>query len=323
MPTDASHPLVALALVAALVGTALPTAAQTMSQSEFESTLAGMQSDVDAAVEAYRAGNVDEARARARDVTEHFTFGEDGASPLERKIKEASAVAIGEEVKGLASKLENAIDTERPVDEVEEVADDLHPSLNRLVLVAKGKTSPASQRQLRTEEEIRAAADAVLDELNRSVELYAAGDVKEAKSLAREAFFTYETNGLGPDTSVVDEPLENDLENMIVQHRRGGPPGLAGLMNASANLSTIEDHRDRIVLKIEESVELLEATLPPLSLGDANGDGKVSIVDALVTSQAALGIRQPTDGMDVNRDGRVTIVDALMISQAALGIRTL
>lgn len=320
--TPRSRPIVALALAVALLATSLPTAAQSMSQSEFESTLADMQSDVDAAVEAYRAGNVDEARARARDVTEHFTFGQDGKSPLEQKIKEASAVAIGEEVKGLASKLENAIDAERPVEDVEQIADDLRPSLNRLVLVAKGKTSPASQRQLRTSDEIRGAADAVLDQVNRSVELYADGDVKEAKSLARDAFFTYETNGLGPDTTVVDEPLENDLENMIVQFG-DGPPGLFGLMNASANLSTVEDHRDRIVLKIEESVELLKATLPPLSLGDANGDGKVSIVDALVVSQAALGIRQSTDGMDVNRDGRVTIVDALMISQAALGIRTL
>lgn len=60
-------------------------------------------------------------------------------------------------------------------------------------------------------------------------------------------------------------------------------------------------------------------------LGDVNGDGRVTGVDALFISQYVVGNRQPTDlildNADVNRDGRVSGVDALFISQHVVGNR--
>lgn len=314
--------IVVVALAVAVVAPAMPVSAQ-MSQAEFERTLSAMQTAVDDAVQAYRDGDRRAALGHARDVSEHFTFNGSGASPLERKIKAVSAIAIGDQVKAYSSKLTSAIEADANLTRVEEIADELRPSLNRLVLVAQGKTTPASQRTLRTSGEIDAAAQAVLDLVNQSVARYAQGDAQEAKTLAEEAFFEYETNGMGPDTSTVDDALENRVENMIVNFQQGGDPGLSQLINRSADLSTVQTHRDAIVLAIQQNVAVLKATLPPLDLGDVNADGKVSIVDALLTAQAALGIREKGEAMDVNRDGRVSIVDALMISQAALGIRSL
>lgn len=317
--------LAAASLLAASAPAAL--AQDEMSQEEFETTLSTMQDEARAAVDAYEAGQRDLALDHARNVTSEFNFEGDGASPLERAIKDASAVSIGDRVKALSSRLANAIEANESVERVQEVGDDLVPSLNRLVLVAEGKASPASDRQLKTAEGIEEARKEVMEQVNRSVSLYAAGEADEARSVAREAFFTYETNGLGPDTSAAgDEALENRAENLIVNFNRSSAddrPGLAGLIEEGAPLEEVQAQRDRIQSAMAEVAAVLKATLPPTSLGDANNDGDVTVVDALLVAQAALGVRESTDLMDANRDGQVTIVDALLVSQAALGIRTI
>lgn len=317
---------VALLLAAALA----PVVRAEMSQEELEATLTRMQDDVDAAVQAYADGDRDTALEKARAVASQFSFGDEddqGASPLEQKIKEISAIAIGDQVKAWSGRLVSAIEAGEDVARIQEIADELAPSLNRLVLVAQGKASPASQRTLRTPDEIDAAAQAVRDLVDEAVRLYEDGQTAKAKQTAEEAFFTYETNpavgNLGPDVSTVDDDLENEVENLIQQFQEGGEPGLSQLIDQGAPLDEVRAQRDRIFTGLDEIVELLKATLPPLSLGDANGDGTVSIVDALLVAQASLGVRERTDGMDVNRDGRVSIVDALLVAQAALGVRTL
>ncbi|MBN1698260.1 MAG: endo-1,4-beta-xylanase [Spirochaetales bacterium] len=73
---------------------------------------------------------------------------------------------------------------------------------------------------------------------------------------------------------------------------------------------------------------LLEAvnntsTPVPGTLGDVNGDGSVSIVDALLTAQYYVGLSPSgfiTANADVNRDGSITIADALRIAQYYVGI---
>jgi subtilase family serine protease len=56
--------------------------------------------------------------------------------------------------------------------------------------------------------------------------------------------------------------------------------------------------------------------------GDVNGDGKVSIIDALSIAQYTVGLRtvNPVVG-DVNGDGKVSIIDALSIAQYTVGSR--
>lgn len=61
-------------------------------------------------------------------------------------------------------------------------------------------------------------------------------------------------------------------------------------------------------------------------LGDVNGDGKITAVDARWTLQAASGVRTLTAeqqiAANVNGDDRITAVDARWILQAASGVRT-
>lgn len=319
--------LLPLVAAASLLLAAVPaaTAQEEMSQEEFEATLSDLQGEARAAVDAYERGDRQAALDHARNVTAEFNFEGEGASALERAIKDASATHIGDRVKALSSRLVSAIDGNASVERVQEIGDDLAPSLNRLVLVAKGKAAPASQRQLRTADAIEEARLEVMEQVNESVRLHADGQQDEAYATAREAFFTFETNGLGPDTTTAgDDPLENRAENLIVNFNESTAdenPGLAGLVEQGAPIEDVRDKRDEIQATMAEVAELLEATLPPLSLGDANDDGEVTIVDALLVAQAALGIRPTTEAMDANQDGDVSIVDALLVSQAALGIR--
>jgi endoglucanase len=58
------------------------------------------------------------------------------------------------------------------------------------------------------------------------------------------------------------------------------------------------------------------------TLGDANGNGSVDIVDALITAQYYVGLTtaiQPC-AADVNKDGSVDIIDALRIAQCYVGL---
>lgn len=315
--------VICLVLVTTAIG---PVTTAAMSQEDLEDRLTEMQVRVDDAVVHYQAGETDDALEDARFVRDQFSFDAGGASDLEVAIKDASATAIGDRIKAQAARLVTAIEADQPAENVTAIAEDLAPNLNRLVLVAQGKHTPASQRELRTSQAIQDAAQEVTDQVDTAVELYRQGQAQAAKEAAEEAFFTFETNGLGPDTSTVDDGLENEIENLIVnfdQTTVRSDPGLSQLIEQDAGIDQVEAQAEQITQGLAQIVELLEATLPPMELGDANGDGKVTIVDALWVAQASLGIRAKADLMDANQDDRVTIVDALMIAQAALGIRSL
>ncbi len=64
---------------------------------------------------------------------------------------------------------------------------------------------------------------------------------------------------------------------------------------------------------------------PSDKLGDANGDGKVTAIDARVTLQAAAGLEPLTDDLikvlDMNNDGKVTAIDARWILQISAGLK--
>ena len=59
--------------------------------------------------------------------------------------------------------------------------------------------------------------------------------------------------------------------------------------------------------------------------GDVNGNGKVDIVDALMTAQYYVGLNPlgfNPDSADTNCDGNINIVDALLIAQFYVGLIT-
>ena len=79
----------------------------------------------------------------------------------------------------------------------------------------------------------------------------------------------------------------------------------------------VTDHFSEYVLSVEEPVTV--------KLGDLNGDGKITTVDAKWVLQAVSGSRTLTPeqeaAADVNGDGKITTVDAKWILQAVSGSR--
>ena len=75
-----------------------------------------------------------------------------------------------------------------------------------------------------------------------------------------------------------------------------------------------------IVLQSTPVAPVSSAAVP----GDADGDGEVTVTDALMVLRAALELVELTDEQtelaDVNGDGSVTLSDALLILRAALGL---
>ena len=77
--------------------------------------------------------------------------------------------------------------------------------------------------------------------------------------------------------------------------------------------------------ELDNSSTLLIGSLPAaVTCGDANGDGGVSIVDALAIARHVAGLPPPpavdTDAADVNADGSISIVDALLIARSVAGL---
>lgn len=252
-------------------------------------------------------------------------FGQEENTPLFEAIQERSPF-IADVLKAEASQLATAVLERRSVAEVLELIDKLLPDLNRAVIVAKSRVFPKGERILKTAEEIRQAVQRVIDLVDQAVDEYRRGNVERAAALANDAFFEFESSGLGPDSSQIDEELENEVESDITNFGPGAEedPGLEQLIRRGAPIEQSEAQRQRIIAGLMKIQELLIATLPRARLGDVNGDGRLTITDALLIAQAALGLRAvDPEVADVNCDGRITIADALLVAQAALGLREL
>ncbi len=95
----------------------------------------------------------------------------------------------------------------------------------------------------------------------------------------------------------------------ILVYNGGGPGG-------------IQDQTIAVRLHVEQG----EAVAPPpvavAVCGDANGDGKVAVADAILALQVAVGTRKATDAqlaaLDLNGDGRVTIAEVIPILRKAV-----
>ena len=125
-----------------------------------------------------------------------------------------------------------------------------------------------------------------------------------------------------PDDMYVDEPIRQPLPLDAL-------PWWVQELGIEAWMERVADHahRDMVPFVSPGTVEVDEGTLreypgaevmgPGQLLGDADGDGRCTEVDALTALQMAVGISAPRASMNVNRDGSVTEVDALIILQWA------
>ncbi|MFQ5857043.1 MAG: dockerin type I repeat-containing protein [Anaerolineae bacterium] len=252
-------------------------------------------------------------------------FGSEGQDTDFEKRLQAISLVLGEQIEGQVYRLVRLVEDRREPDEVLRLLDDLAPNFNRVVLLAKGKIAPLEVRQLRSREAIQDAIAEIKGLVDAAVEAFRDGKSQEAVNLANEAFFTYESNGIGADTTLVDEPLENRVERAITNFADPEVnPGLEQLISSGAPLSQVEAKAREIADGLSVIETLLVGTLPEALRGDANDDGQVTIVDALFIAQAAVGLRSvDLIAADVNGDGRVSIVDALLVAQAAVGLREL
>lgn len=67
-----------------------------------------------------------------------------------------------------------------------------------------------------------------------------------------------------------------------------------------------------------DNFPLMQPWTPPQN-GDLNGDNRITLADAAIALQIAVGSREYDGAADVTGDGQVTSIDALMIMQAAAG----
>ncbi len=271
---------------------------------------------------------VDEAGyRRARRLAEQIrgAFGQKTNTPLFESLQKRSAF-IADVLKAQASQLATAVLEPRPAPDVQRMIRELLPDLNRSVIVAKQKVYPRGERTLQNPEAIRSASQEVLSMLERSIQAFNRGNTEEAARLANETFFVFESNGMGPDSSLLDETLENAVESDISNFGPGKEkdPGLEQLIRQGVTPERIQRQRDQIVDGVKQIRELLITTLPSSKPGDVNGDDRLSVTDALLIAQASIGMRSlETRSADVNCDNSITITDALLVAQASLNMRQL
>lgn len=87
----------------------------------------------------------------------------------------------------------------------------------------------------------------------------------------------------------------------------------------------MRENKSKIIFFCIAFLILATFTVSAQSLGDVNGDGSITIVDALVVAQKYVGLNPPVyyaHAADVDGNGTATIVDALIIAQYYVGLIT-
>jgi len=101
-----------------------------------------------------------------------------------------------------------------------------------------------------------------------------------------------------------------------------------GTYNVTASAANFSSNRTlvTVVAGVTTTQNFALATLVGV-LGDASGDGKTDITDALFLAQVTVNLRAFTPAQaaqaDVNHDTKVDITDALFIAQATVNLRVL
>ena len=128
-----------------------------------------------------------------------------------------------------------------------------------------------------------------------------------------------ETDG----TEGVPTPTENNLQ-YIDQQNIAAQKATFDLFPKSLERGVYNVYvsTDRVKLEKVASFEYNEK--PKYTLGDVNGDGKISAYDASLVLQHTVGLVDYTgsEAADVNRDGKITAYDASMILQYTVGLIT-
>jgi len=175
--------------------------------------------------------------------------------------------------------------------------------------------------QLQASDEVLREADALMAEAIRTVRgLYADGLLKVPPTwkYAPDLLQFYEAKS----------SIEQELYVMFLEYRMRTFQGAFhanpdymhwyGWAAMKRSLQEIKDEAARI--RAEQKPE----PSPPLIAGDVSGDGAVTVADAAIALQAAVGLRQLSEkqlaAADINKDGQISITDAIAILKIALKI---
>ena len=145
-------------------------------------------------------------------------------------------------------------------------------------------------------------------------------------SFAESGFEMYSVNsnteGLLIVSCIASAAVPSDTEVIVFVFR------VIAEENCNTTLQlAVEEACDDADAAIQMTGDATTLELTNVLLGDVNGDGKVSGIDARWVLQASSGARtfdaSQTAAADVNGDGKITAVDARWILQAASGARVL
>ncbi len=107
-------------------------------------------------------------------------------------------------------------------------------------------------------------------------------------------------------------PLPESMKDKRITVYRIEANGSRTNMNATVQngyVVFVTDHFSQYVLEASDAL-----------LGDIDGDGKVSVTDALAILRMAVGLSAPVDNADMDVSGSVTVTDALTALRIAVGL---
>ena len=148
------------------------------------------------------------------------------------------------------------------------------------------------------------------------MDLYAAVNTK--------AYLTAEnSDGNRPKLELGDDPEKTGVYKMSFTVNNFGEETLiydvvpSVLMN---NISYIGNYGTNLVLVYNGTTTDLAAELEESIAGDVNGDGKLSIVDAVLIARYVMELIELDGNTDANGDGSTTMLDAVFACRVAMGV---
>ena len=150
-----------------------------------------------------------------------------------------------------------------------------------------------------------------------------AGLMNLAKATTTKAYITVNgTVGNRPKVELGDDPEKTGhYEMTFTVHNFGTSEQQytiepTVLLNDFAMLGSIND--EPILVYYGGTLNIAIGEDGEVLVGDANGDGRISIADAILIARMALGLIDTDMNCDLNEDGDVTIADAILAARIAL-----